>query len=144
MSRIITDPKKKWLYRYRGISERLDRMKERLEVLENRMEGVRSPRLTGMPRGGTPVTMEELISDKLEIEERIANLEETRKQIRREILAAIDTLTDDKLSEILELRFIECLDYDDIADQLVYTRRHVERLYAKAIEEIKISDLEES
>ena len=87
MSRIITDPKKKWLYRYRGISERLDRMKERLEVLENRMEGVRSPRLTGMPRGGTPVTMEELISDKLEIEERIDNLEETRKQIRREILA---------------------------------------------------------
>ena len=144
MSRIITDPKKKWLYRYRGISERLDRMKERLEVLENRMEGVRSPRLTGMPRGGTPVTMEELISDKLEIEERIDNLEETRKQIRREILAAIDTLTDDKLSEILELRFIECLDYDDIADQLVYTRRHVERLYAKAIEEIKISNLEES
>lgn len=142
MSRECSDEKKKWLGRYKGVCLQISRLSEKLALLESRIEGVRSPRLTGMPRGGTPVTTADLIGDKIGLEERIKRLEKKRANLRREILYAIDDLGDDKLSEILEYWFIECMSADDIADELGYTTRHVWRLYSQAIEEIEIPERE--
>ena len=141
MSREVSEAKKKWLGRYRGMGAKISRLKERLETLDQKITGIRSPRLTGMPRGGTPITTADLIADKCELEERLKRLETKRTSIRHEILETIDNLDDEKLSEILEYWFIDCLDVEDIADQLGYTTRHVWRLYSQAIEEIEISSL---
>lgn len=142
MSREIIDAKKKWLGRYKGVCSQISRLSERVATLEAKINGVRSPRLTGMPRGGTPVTTADLIGDKIELEERLERLQKRRSSVRREILDAIDTLDNEKLSEILEYWFIQCMNADDIADELGYTTRHVWRLYSQAIEEIEISALE--
>ena len=86
-----------------------------------------------MPRGGKPVTVEDLILDKTELEERIERLRTKGKALRSEILAEIDTLEDTRYAEVLESFFIDGYTPEEIADNEGYTVRHVYRLYSEAI-----------
>lgn len=136
-----SDKKKKWLGRYRHNMGKIDRLSDRLKILDQRITGVRSPNLSGMPRGGTPVTTADLIGDKIELEARIKRLQNKGVQYRREILEPIDDLSDETFAEILENYYIRCLTIEEIADQLQYSERHVWRLFSQAIEEIEIESL---
>ena len=63
--------KKRFLKRYRKNRVLISRLKNKVSSLDERIRGMRSPVLSDMPRGGTPVTKEDLIAEKMEIEERI-------------------------------------------------------------------------
>lgn len=130
--------KKKWLNRYSKLLEVEMSLKERLESLEDKLQGVRSSNFNGMPRGGLPVTMEDLIVDKAEIESRIDKIHKRLIVYKCEILEAIDTLDDPKYIEVLELKYIYCRSTEEIAKELKYNTRHISRLYAKALESLEI------
>jgi DNA repair exonuclease SbcCD ATPase subunit len=125
--------KKRSLKRYKKNIMRIERLEEKLELLEKRITSVKAPNYSGMPRGGQPVTMADLIADKTELEERIESLKEKQKDIRREIIREIDTLDDYRHTDVLESFFIKCMSLEDIADELGYTPRHVYRLYSEAV-----------
>ena len=132
------DRKKRFLKRYRKNRDLVLRLKNKIESLDDRICGMRSPVLSDMPRGGKPVTKEDLIAEKMEIEERIERLEDKGKNFKREIVEKIDELDDIRYVEILEAFFIECLSFEDIADKEGYGLRHVIRLYTEALEEIAL------
>mgnify|MGYP003297035662 CR=1 FL=1 len=130
--------KKRFLKRYRKNRVLILRLKNKVETLDGRIAGMRSPVLSDMPRGGTPVTKDDLIAEKIEIEERIKRLESKGKILKKEILEKIDELDDIRYVEILEAFFIECLSFEDIADNEGYGLRHVMRLYTEALNEIAL------
>ena len=130
--------KKRFLKRYRKNRVLISRLKNKVSSLDERIRGMRSPVLSDMPRGGTPVTKEDLIAEKMEIEERIERLESKGKIFKREILEKIDELDDIRYVEILEAFFIECLSFEDIADNEGYGLRHVMRLYTEALNKIAL------
>lgn len=132
--------KKKWLRRYKKNLACITRLEEKLEIIDLRMTSARSPILSDMPRGGQPVTLEELISDKMEIEERIERLKIKSKRYKLETLEEIDRLDDPRYVSVLELFFIKGLSFGEIADKLTYTDRHVERLYAEGVRFLAITD----
>ncbi len=132
--------KKRFLRRYRKNTLCIARLEEKLKILDSRLTSPKSPSLSGMPRGGTPVTTSDLITDKIELEERIARLKEKGKIIKNEILEEIDTLEDPRYCEVLEAYFIDGYSLDDIAKRECYTDRHVYRLYAKAITLLALKD----
>ena len=72
----MTDNKNKkvWLNRYANQVRGIERLENKRDTLEERITSVRSPTLSGLPRGGEPITIEDLIADKVEIEERILRL----------------------------------------------------------------------
>ena len=70
----IIDKKKRWLYRYRNNQLKIARLQNKLETLENRIISIKSPNYSGMPRGGTPITLDDLLSDKEDIKKRIKRL----------------------------------------------------------------------
>lgn len=142
MAQNNSDKKKKWLGRYRQNMGKIDRLSDRLEILDQRITRIKTPNLSGMPRGGTPVTTADLIGDKLELEERIKRLQDKGAKYRREILEPIDDLSDETLSEILENYYIRCLTIEEIAVQLQYSVRHVWRLFSQAIEKIEIESIQ--
>ena len=72
--------KKKSLKRYRKNKYCITRLEEKLALLDRKIKSVNSPNLSGMPRGGVPVTMEDLIADKIELEERIKRLKVKAKK----------------------------------------------------------------
>lgn len=133
MSDIQTETKT-YLRRYKQNRENVQRLHERLMLIEDKMKGVRSPRITGMPRGGTPLSMEDLIVRKSELEFRINALQERGTEIRREIQRAIDGMNNRRYAEVLESYFIDCLPFEDIAENTGYNIRHVLRLYSEGID----------
>lgn len=137
----ITERKKEWLRRYIRNCEKVNKLKEKLAILEERATSPKSPNYSGMPRGSSSITPEDIIYDKIELETRIERLENRGKEYRKEILNAIDTLDDIKYSEILEEWFIYGGTLDDIAERVGYSSRHAIRIYARAIDTIVIPDI---
>lgn len=134
----IQDQKKKFLRRYKKNLLNIARLKNKVAILDERAKNIRSPKLSDMPRGGTPVTTGDLIAEKDEIERRIIRLEEKSKNLKREILDKIDEVEDYRYAEILEAYFIECKDFETIAEDMCYNLRHIMRLYTEAVNSIEL------
>lgn len=132
--------KKRSLKRYKKNRACIDRLEEKLSLLDDRIKSIKTPSLSGMPRGGQPITIDELMSDKMDLEKRIARLKEKSDNLKYEILEEIDTLDDVRYVEILESFFIDCIDLEDIADNEGYTVRHVYRLYSEAVTKLALTN----
>lgn len=132
--------KKASLKRYRNNVKCLRRLERKLDLLDDRIKTIKSPNFSGMPRGGVPVTIDDLMSDKLDLEDRIKRLRQKGRGLKRAIYEEIDSLEDPRFCEVLELFFIDCLEFADIADKLGYTERHVIALYSEAIKILSLKD----
>ena len=130
------EEKKNWLRRYRKNRACLGRLEEKLKTLEERMKSAKSPNYSGMPRGGKPVTIDELMSDKIELEQRIERMDTKGCNIKSEILCEIDSLDDVRYAEILELFFVGCMTFEEIAADMGYSVRRVVELYSEAIKKL--------
>ena len=128
--------KKRSLKRYKKNIACVDRLEEKLALLDERIKSVKSPNLSGMPRGGTPVTTSELLSDKIDLEKRIERLKAKSKRLRDEILDEIDSLEDPRHCEVLESYFIDRMSIGEIAEEMGYSDRYVYDLYKSAIEDL--------
>lgn len=135
----IEKQKKRSLKRYRKNVECIERLERKLVVLEARITTIKSPNFSGMPRGGVPVTIDDLISDKMDLEDRIKRLKAKSRDLKRAVYEEIDSLEDTRYCEVLEARFIDGLSFGDIADNLGYTERHVYTLYQEAIALLSVS-----
>ena len=132
--------KKKFLKKYRKNLNCIVRLEKKLDFLNDKINSVRSPNMSGMPRGSQPVTIDELIADKIDLENRIERLKKKSKNLKREIIEEIDSLDDPRYVAILEGFFVDCLSMEDIADNEGYTVRHVYSLYHDAIRALSVNE----
>lgn len=136
----VEKQKKRYLKRYRKNIACIKRLEAKLANLDERLTAIRSPNLSGMPRGGVPISKEDLISDKLDLEERISRLKAKSRDLKKSVCELIDTLEDPRYCEILEAHFIEGLSFEDIADDMGYTERRIYALYAEAISLLSLAE----
>ena len=134
------EKKKRSLKRYKKNLACIVRLEEKLYLLDERIKSVKSPSYSGMPRGGTPVTTDELIADKMELEERIERLQKKKRLLKNEILEEIDSLDDPRYCEILEAFFIDGLTLEEIAENEGITRQGVRDAIKRA--EAQLFDFE--
>ena len=130
------EQKKRYLKSYRRNRSCLERLEEKLAGLDARIYGLKSPMLSDMPKGGKGIDREDLINDKLELQERINRLNRKGRKLKSEILDLIDELEDVRYIEVLEEFLIDCKSFRDIAEDNCYTERHVIRLYSEAMREL--------
>lgn len=135
------ESKKRSLKKYKKNLSKLSRLEEKLLVLDERIKSAKSPNYNGMPRGGVPITIEDLIADKTELEQRIAKQKVFNRELRGELIEEIDKLDDTKHIEVLELFFIECLTPEEIATELHYNVRTVYRLYSEGVRLLTIGEV---
>ena len=138
------EKKKRYLKRFKKNKMCIERLEEKLYLLDQKITSVKTPNYSGMPRGGVPVTMTDLVAEKAELEERISRLKNKGNKLKHEILEEIDTLEDYRHVEILESFFIDCLSLEDIADEQDYNIRHVYRLYSEGVKELALSEHKEA
>lgn len=131
-----TDLTKYYLKRYKKNREMIKWLRKRLVSLSSRIEGLKSPGISDMPRGGEHKSKEDLIAEKVDIERRIGRLEAKGKQLRTETLDLIDNLDNFHEAEVLERYLIDCEDFGVIADDMKFSERHVVRLYTSAVGKI--------
>lgn len=134
--------KKRYLKRYQRIQKKIEGLQEKLAEEECRMLSPKIQHLSHLPRGGSPKTMADIIAEKEETKERIKNLEQKQKQIRKEIITKLDELEDHRHVEVLELFFIKGHSLEEIADLKTHNVRHIIRLYSKGIEALEIDEPE--
>ena len=138
-SREIEKNKKRSLKRYRKNLACIKRLEDKLTLLDERISTIKSPSFSGMPRGGVPVTIDDLISDKLDLEDRIKRLKAKSRGLKNSVCEEIDSLEDPLQCEVLEAYFIECKSIGDIAEELGYTERHIYNIYTDAIKFLSVT-----
>lgn len=132
--------KKAFLKRYRNYLIRIERLEEKLLSIDNQLEGMSSKRISDMPKGGVPVTVDDLLVRKEETKQRVKRLIDTSNKVKSEIFEAIDHIDDYRFAEVLESYFIECKTLECIAEEKHYSVQHVGYLYGKGMNEIPISN----
>ena len=131
--------KKKFLKRYKKNQSLIDRLEERLYLLDQRIIGLRGIGFSDMPKGsGSTVTTAELITDKMELEERINRLVQKGRILKKEVIEKIDTLEEPLYAEVLESFFIDGKSFIEIADEMGYNERHIIRVYSRAVNSIEL------
>ncbi|HEY4601539.1 MAG TPA: sigma factor-like helix-turn-helix DNA-binding protein [Cerasibacillus sp.] len=129
---------KHFLLGYSRMKKRIERLEQKLLELDDRLYNARTSTISDMPRGGVPVTFDDLVARKEDTQERVNYLTEKARTIRREIYSVLDLLDDDRHVEVLELYFIDGLSHEDIADEIGYSTRHIIRLYVEAVKSISL------
>lgn len=132
--------KKEYLARYRAADNKINdllREKEKLMTMLTRTTAM----INGMPRGsGEPDKMtngvNKLVKLQKLIDEEIYNLVDKRN----EIMSSIDAIPNDKYRRVLQLRYIEGLKWDSIADIMHYDidGKKIFSIHGKALLALKV------
>jgi DNA-directed RNA polymerase specialized sigma24 family protein len=130
---------KEFLRRAREVDRRVDEAQERVERIRAKLESGRMSSLTGMPRGGGADWTE--TADKLIELERVVNAR-TRELVRWKLAAidAIRSVEEPRLSEVLELYYIDGLKWEDVAQRMGLDVRWVYRLHGRALLCVKVPE----
>ena len=130
---------KEFLRRARDVDRRVDEAQERVDRLRARLEAGRLSRVTGMPRGGGADWTE--TADRLIELERVVNAR-TREWVRWKLAAidAIRSVEEPRLSEVLELYYIDGLTWEQVAQRMGLDQRWVYRLHGRALMEVRVPE----
>ena len=129
--------KKKYLSRYINNLRKVERLESKLDILKDRLTSTCSPSCSGMPRGGSPYTVEDMIVDVADLETRLEGLRAKGRNIKRETLDYIDTLVNPVYAEILERQYIDELSHTEIGKLLGHTTSTIGLYYRRAIAELE-------
>ena len=130
---------KEFLRQARDADRRIDEAMERLERMRAKLEAGRMSNLTGMPRGGA-VDWTETADRVIELERRVnARIREMVRQ-KQAAMDAIDRVEEARLREVLELYYLDGYTWEQVAEQMDMSDRHVKRLHGIALLRVKVPE----
>ena len=126
--------KKAWLSRYQISLRRERELTEEVKQQEARAQAV-TPRLSGMPGGrrpgdSLPCAVEAIIQAKQELQAQINQC----GAIRREIVAALEQVTNARDHEILRRRYLLGQKWEQIAVEMYYSYKQVRRRHRVCVD----------
>lgn len=128
---------KEFLRTARDADRRIDEAMERLERMRAKLEAGRMSNLTGMPRGGA-LDWTETADRVIELERRVnARIREMVRQ-KQAAMDAIDRVEEARLREVLELYYLDGYTWEQVAEQMDLSDRHVKRLHGIALLRVKV------
>lgn len=107
------------------------------ELDDARGEGIRSPRLDGMPRGGGGRGLDEQVARIDTLERRAAKAREKALALAEEIEEMIETLDDHTQKSVISLHYLKGYSWVKVGMILHYTDRTVRRIHGRALEELR-------
>ena len=128
---------KEFLRQARDADRRIDEAMERLERMRAKLEAGRMSSLTGMPRGGA-VDWTETADRVIELEHRVNARIRERVRQKQAAMDAIDRVEEARLREVLELYYLDGYTWEQVAEQMDMSDRHVKRLHGIALLRVKV------
>jgi len=89
--------------------------------------------LSDMPRSGTSQTLDDIIGKIVDLQSDVKVEVDKLIAIKRNIQDSINALPCAKHRDILEMRYLSDMEWQDIADELHYDVRHLYRLHDEAL-----------
>lgn len=130
---------KDYLSQVQRLEYKIKRMKMRAEEYEQMSYSLSSPRMDGMPSSGTRSTDAPYVKwviKKCELDTEIKALEEKLVNVKAEVLLAIESLDNEDYKDVLILRYINGLSFQQIARKFYVVDRTVFRWHREALEKI--------
>lgn len=125
-----------YLNSYKWLHDEIMDDEERLARLDARLYSPPSKRITDMPRGGQPVTMEALIAEKIELQDQINAKCFQRTMIKQ----SIEVMPHARDRRILKLMFIDGMTQEATAEYIKYSLTQTRRYFETALEHFVIMD----
>ena len=126
---------KQYLLHIKYAESKVRRIRDQLDTVRAEMSALKSPAYD-TDRVQTPATSDKMINLIIrygEIEQKLTEEIDALLTIRSKIIAEIESLDNDKYREVLYLVYVKHMHWDDVASELLYTRRRVEQLHGLAL-----------
>lgn len=128
---------KEFLLTYRRSLDKLQRLNDRVESLDHDIHSVKGQQIHLVSaKGGTPVTLDDLLIRKEELASRVAEQAKECTRIRRQVEDAIFSLEDADEMDVLLDRFIDLHEFDAIAERMMRDKRSVQKIYSRGVRNI--------
>lgn len=134
---MTTDEVKSYLRQAYKLDKRLQCEQMKLEKLRAAVE-YRSPAFDGIGCSGDGNTIGRAVESILERAKHVNELTVTYAQKYADIERTIRSVDDDTLEEVLELRYLQYMKWEEIAQCMNYTERRVLQLHGKALKKISL------
>lgn len=137
---------KERLRKYRAIKRERDHIHAKIEEIETLLYGLRSPQISGMPRGGNETRddrRDSLIQRKSDLQ---ALYKQKEAELDMEILAieaAISSLPNPTERMLMRLYYIDGLTWEEICVQIHYGWTQTHKYHAAALRKLKTQEIEE-
>ncbi len=126
---------KEELKKYLWLRRNIEQLEEQLLVLETEATRI-TTRMSHQPKGGEARTMQDIVLDMVEVDEKInATLQDSYKLLHK-IETAIESLPE-REKYLMRARYIEGKSWEQIAVDMHYSWQHVHRIHAKALRLLK-------
>lgn len=123
---------KAYLMRYRKIHTKIDRLKDKLNRLNERYD-LKGISYSSEPSSSVKKTLDDVLAQKEYLENKIDEMVSESIDIRNEIAEKLLDLDNQLEATVLDFYFLERYSLNDIADELSYSDRQIERLYVDGI-----------
>ena len=134
---MTTDEVKAYLWQAYKLDKRLQREQMKLEKLRASIE-YRSPAFDGMGGHGSGDRLSEAVASIVERSQRVDELAAEYAKKYEEVEKCIRAVEDDALEEVLELRYLQYMKWEEIANAMHYTERRVLQLHGLALHKISL------
>lgn len=123
--------KKKILGAYRWHKRRIEALNDELEA---QTAILRSPNLSGAPRGSNPSDLSDTVARFDAIFEKIYREIDREYEALRTITDALNRMTNEAEVTVLTLRYINGMSFDKVAEAISYSRRQTLRIHGDALQ----------
>lgn len=129
--------KKEHLRQYRAAEREEERLSQEIERWRSRSEKttVECGRAFGRGDGRS---LEHTVGEIDDLSRQLVSQREKLVSLRRQIGIAIDAVPDERLQELLKLRYIEGMTWEKISERMNYSYMQVNRLHEKALSELRM------
>lgn len=134
---MTTEEVKKYLKQAYKLDRRIQRERRNLDKLRSAAEYTSPGFGGGGGTGGDRIS--ESVSRIMEKEARVRELTDVYTEKYIEIENVIHSVGDDVLEEVLELRYLHYMKWEDIAERMHYSKRRVTQLHGKALLKISLN-----
>jgi DNA-directed RNA polymerase specialized sigma subunit len=128
---------KQYLHQIAYLDRRIDHDLEICMRLRSKLERCTAV-LTGMPRGGKPLSIEDVLDKIDRIEQRMNADTDKLVDMTYDAYLAINCVDNDNQREVLTRLYLEGQSLDDIAEDLGYSRRQVERIHGMGLLKVTV------
>lgn len=127
---------KAYLMRYRKIHTKIDRLKDKLNRLNERYD-LKGVSYSSEPSSSVKKTLDDVLAQKEYLQNKLNKLIDESYNIRNDITDKLLDLDNQLEATVLDFYFLERYSLNDIADELSYSDRQIERLYIDGIMSIE-------
>lgn len=135
--------KKRWLREYGRMGIELKRLEDDREDTFAKMENLGAQVIDGMPKAtGHRGGIAELMDEYIKLDDKMIRRQMEIVRRKSEIYDAINTLESPNQRVVIGYKYLDGLEWTEIAGKMGYCKKHVQNIHALAIENIKIESCE--